>query len=145
MQPDTSQSNVAINDLTASTDSEHLHQQPMDLQATNLQTTVIQKTHLLELIIHYTHEKRFDSLKRDMHKIYHTDFQNTPVDDIKMIVGTRNRRDARNDLSVHYYRTSREKVSYNKKNQKHGLFPLTIHISSFPRTTEKDNIDQHPR
>jgi hypothetical protein len=51
-----------------------------------------------QLIIHCTHEKRLVSLKRDMHDIYHDVFVDTPLADLKLIVGTRNRRDARNDL-----------------------------------------------
>lgn len=62
----------------------------------NLQATEEAKEK--KLIVHYTHEKRFDSLKREMHQIYQDVFKNSPVADVKSIVGTRNRRDARNDL-----------------------------------------------
>ena len=51
-----------------------------------------------KLIIHYRHEKRFTSFKQDMHQLYDDVFNNTPVSDVKMIVGSRNRRDARNEL-----------------------------------------------
>ena len=37
-------------------------------------------------------------MKRDMHHIYDDVFHHTPVEGLIMIVGTRNRRDARNDL-----------------------------------------------
>ena len=33
-----------------------------------------------------------------MHKIYHDVFKNTPVEDLKLTLGTRNRQDARNEL-----------------------------------------------
>ena len=56
------------------------------------------QTYGKKLIVHYTHEKRFHSLKREIHQIYNDVFKNSPVADVKSIVGTRNRRDARNDL-----------------------------------------------
>ncbi|CAF4038986.1 unnamed protein product [Adineta steineri] len=50
------------------------------------------------LFIHYTHEKRFRSFKRDMHQVYDNVFKNTPAMNTKLIVGNRNRRDALNEL-----------------------------------------------
>ena len=50
------------------------------------------------LIIHDTHEKRFHSFKRQMHQVYEDVFKNTPAMTIKLIVGSRNRPNARNDL-----------------------------------------------
>ena len=50
------------------------------------------------LLLHYTHEKRFASTKRDVHKTYAAVFVNTPAIDVKMIVGNRNRRPAANEL-----------------------------------------------
>ena len=37
-------------------------------------------------------------MKRNLHEIRETTFRNSPVEDVKFIVGTRNRQDARNDL-----------------------------------------------
>ena len=51
-----------------------------------------------KLIVHYTHERRFSSFKRDLHHVYDTVFYNTPVVVIKMIVGNRNCRDTRHEL-----------------------------------------------
>ena len=50
------------------------------------------------LLLHYTHEKRFDSYKRDIHQIWSETFGNTPVIEVKVIVGNRNNRDARSEL-----------------------------------------------
>jgi hypothetical protein len=50
------------------------------------------------IILHYTHEKRFSSMKRDLHQTYDTIFNNTPASDVQLIVGNRNRRTARDDL-----------------------------------------------
>ncbi|CAF3991457.1 unnamed protein product, partial [Rotaria magnacalcarata] len=51
-----------------------------------------------KLIIHYTHEKRIHSFKKQMHRIYEHVFNNTPVSHVKMIVGNRNRQDAKREL-----------------------------------------------
>ena len=51
-----------------------------------------------KLIVHYTHEKRFHSFKRQMHQVYEDVFKNTPAMTVKLIVGSRNRAQARNDL-----------------------------------------------
>jgi hypothetical protein len=51
-----------------------------------------------KLFFHYTHEKRFQSFKRDMHQIYEAAFKNTPTMDLKIIVGNLNCRDAQNEL-----------------------------------------------
>lgn len=51
-----------------------------------------------KLITHYTHEKRFRSVKRDLHQVYDDIFHNTPAAAVKLIVGNRNRRDARHEL-----------------------------------------------
>ncbi|CAF3964097.1 unnamed protein product [Rotaria sp. Silwood1] len=51
-----------------------------------------------QILIHYTHEKRFHSMKQDMHRIYDKVFKDTPVEHIKMIVGNRNRRATKHQL-----------------------------------------------
>lgn len=55
-------------------------------------------TKVPRLIIHYTHEKRFYAFQRDMHLIYKNTFKNTPVENVRLIVGYRNRRDAKHEL-----------------------------------------------
>lgn len=51
-----------------------------------------------KLIVHYTHEKRFSSFKRDMHHIYDQIFGQHISPDTRLIVGNRNRHDARKEL-----------------------------------------------
>jgi len=51
-----------------------------------------------KLFVHYTHEKRFQSFKRDAHKGYDQIFKHTNAMDLRLIVGNRNRRDAKNEL-----------------------------------------------
>ena len=53
---------------------------------------------LPRLFIHYTHEKRFHTFQRDMHRIYKKTFTNTPVENQRLIVGYKNRRDAKHEL-----------------------------------------------
>ena len=50
------------------------------------------------LIIHYKHEKRLHSFKRDLHQVHDKIFNNTPVQYLTLIVGNKNRRDARHEL-----------------------------------------------
>ncbi|CAF1255732.1 unnamed protein product [Adineta ricciae] len=97
-QPTARQSQVAQSAARAD-----LHTYQMN--DTNIQTKKIfqpteyqQNNKASRLIIHYVHEKRFHSFKRDMHQVYDSIFQNTPVADTKMIVGNRNRRDAKHEL-----------------------------------------------
>ena len=51
-----------------------------------------------KVTIHYTHEKRLASMKRDIHQTYDQLFKNTPAQTTRLIIGNRNRRDARNEL-----------------------------------------------
>jgi hypothetical protein len=51
-----------------------------------------------QFFVHYTHEKRFNTLKKDMHQVYDDVFQNRPAIYIRMVVGTRNRRDTKHEL-----------------------------------------------
>ena len=44
------------------------------------------------LIIHYTHEARFASSKKNTHQSWHQIFNGTPVASKKLIVGNRNTR-----------------------------------------------------
>jgi hypothetical protein len=50
------------------------------------------------LILHYTHEKRFQSYKRDLHQIWSEIFVNTPAYEVQVIVGNRNNQDAKREL-----------------------------------------------
>jgi len=50
------------------------------------------------LIIHYTHEKRFASLSRNIHRNFENVFRNANAMTVKLIVGNRNRRDTKKEL-----------------------------------------------
>jgi hypothetical protein len=51
-----------------------------------------------KLIIHYTHEKRFESFKKDIHRLWDKIFQSTPVSHTKLIIGHRNNKNATQEL-----------------------------------------------
>lgn len=50
------------------------------------------------LFLHYTHEQRLDSIKRDIHNIYSEVFQGTTALDIRLIIGHRNSRNIQLEL-----------------------------------------------
>ena len=93
--PTPQQSQVALNAATADIDNDPTDDQiiPPPPKPNN-QCNNGEKT----LFVHCTHEKRFTSMKRDMHKVYDDIFANTPASDAKIIVGHRNRRDTSNEL-----------------------------------------------
>ncbi|CAM4840032.1 unnamed protein product, partial [Rotaria magnacalcarata] len=64
---------------------------------TKLDTTTI-TNYEEKLFLHYTHEKRFNVFKRDMHHVYEHTFKSTPAMYTKLIVGNRNRRQASDEL-----------------------------------------------
>ena len=83
----------------AEVDNDHEHEtQRIDLSDTPTLPTNKKIAHVDRLIVHYTHEKRFHSFKRQMHQVYEDVFKNTLAMTIKLIVGSRNRHSARNDL-----------------------------------------------
>ena len=51
-----------------------------------------------KFFVHYVHEQRFNTLKKDMHQVYDDVFQNTPAMYTRMVVDTRHRRDTKNEL-----------------------------------------------
>ena len=46
------------------------------------------------MIIHYTHEKRFETLKKDIHQLWNRLFHDTPIMNTKLIIGHKNNRSA---------------------------------------------------
>lgn len=51
-----------------------------------------------KLIIHYTHERRFATFKKDIHSLWNEIFQYTPVLHTKLIIGHRNQKNATKEL-----------------------------------------------
>jgi hypothetical protein len=73
-QPTPRQSQVRLSAATADIDNDQTddHQIGPIITITKKQTNVDRK-----LFIHYTHEKRFQSFKQDMHRVYKDIFANT--------------------------------------------------------------------
>ncbi|CAF3341232.1 unnamed protein product [Rotaria sp. Silwood2] len=83
---------------TANIDNEQNDEEKKEPKEPKINTEQNQKPYEDKLIIHYTHEKRLHDVKRDMHQVYENVFQITPVSDVKLIVGNRNRRNACKEL-----------------------------------------------
>lgn len=64
----------------------------------SIRTNATSKKKIERLIVHYHHEKRFHSSKRDLHKVYDDTFKDTSAMDAKFIVANRNRRNAAHQL-----------------------------------------------
>ncbi|CAF1340300.1 unnamed protein product [Adineta steineri] len=98
-QPTPQQSQTALRATTADVDND---QTDVTAETTSRESiTTIQKkpiNYADRLFLHYKHEKRFQPFKRNMHQIYQNVFKNTPAMDLRLIVGNRNRRDAKNEL-----------------------------------------------
>ena len=99
------QSQVALNAATADLDNDQTDDDTPVIQPNDsaMETTVTTENKPAtssgnKLFIHYRHEKRFRSFKRDLHRVYDNVFRGTPAMDVRLIVGTRNRRDANNEL-----------------------------------------------
>ncbi len=75
-QPTHRQSQVVLSAATADIDNDQT-----DARLTEPQTSASKQPtkNDTKLIIHYTHEKRFHTLKRDMHEVYANTFGNTPA------------------------------------------------------------------
>jgi hypothetical protein len=98
-QPTARQSQVAMSITTATgnIDFDQLNSTE-DTESLGSNKKSTKKPYGNKILFHYTHEKRFQSFKRDMHKIYEDTFQNTYAMEVKIIVGNRNRRDTKNEL-----------------------------------------------
>ncbi|CAF1379607.1 unnamed protein product [Adineta steineri] len=98
-QPTPSQSQAASRAATADVDNDQTH-----VTAETTSRELIEKiqkkpvNYVDRLFLHYTHEKRFKPFKRNMHRVYQNVFKNTPAMDLRLIVGNRNRRNAKNEL-----------------------------------------------
>ncbi len=119
-QPTRALSQAAINAVTAEVDNK-----PTD-STTNMEKKDNQFGK--KMIVHYTHEKRFNCFKGDMHQILDDTFQKQIDKDIKLIVGNRNRQNAQKEL-VH--KRPKQRLLTNKI-QKSKLLSF-IHINIFDK------------
>ena len=61
-------------------------------------TDTIKKNKENRLILYYKHEQRFETFKRDMHRIFENIFKKSDGIDAKLIVGSCNRRSAQHEF-----------------------------------------------
>ncbi|CAF3519163.1 unnamed protein product, partial [Rotaria socialis] len=121
--PTVRQSQVSISAATADIDNDQTDE-PQNEPITTTTTTAQERnkkehTRGNKLIVHYTHEKRFQTFKSDIHQVYDNIFKDTPAADVKLIVGNKNRIDVQqkmnsfvNDQNNHYLSISHSKVSH---------------------------------
>ncbi|CAF4779782.1 unnamed protein product, partial [Rotaria sp. Silwood2] len=71
-----------------------------ELVTTTSATTIKQKKNIFQnaLIIHYTHEKRFTTMKKDMHRIFREAFQGFGIEAVRLIVGHQNSPNSEREL-----------------------------------------------
>lgn len=100
-EPTNRQSQIAISATTADSNNDQTDESMMEEQTTTNINDNRKKNptdYGEKLFVHYTHEQRLNTLKRDMHHVYNDTFQHTPAMDLNLIVGSRNRRDAKHEL-----------------------------------------------
>ena len=97
-QPTPRQSQVALSAATADIDNDPVPDETKQPDESPTKPDSKIPNHEKRLILHYTHEKRFQACKREMHHVYEDIFKSTPAMYTKLIVGNRNRRQASNEL-----------------------------------------------
>ena len=62
-------------------------------------STTSKKTHWDErLIIHYNHEERLATFKKNLHKLWQRTILNTPIQETRLIIGNRNNKPSKREL-----------------------------------------------
>ncbi|CAM4979264.1 unnamed protein product [Rotaria socialis] len=87
-----------------------------------------------KLFIHFTHENRFHTYRKDLHQIYNDVFQQTPAMDTRLIVRNRNRRETQNELirkrpTKAILQNKQPRISFQQTSTK--LFMKTLIIRPF--------------
>ncbi|CAF2193402.1 unnamed protein product, partial [Rotaria magnacalcarata] len=97
-QPSRQQSQVEMRIATLTSDNDHLVEDLDKKEDFIIQENKKPNKLQHKLIIHYTHEKRFNKRKRDLHHIFQETFANTPIIETKLIVGNRNQKSTMKEL-----------------------------------------------
>jgi hypothetical protein len=98
-QPTARQSQLEAQIVQYTLDNDEYKEKPSMQIATSVSSTNPQsKKSQDNIIIHYTHEKRFISMKKDMHEIFREAFQGLGLDSIRLIVGNRNSPNSQREL-----------------------------------------------
>jgi hypothetical protein len=143
-QPTQRQSQVALSAATADIDNDPTDEQIMKMENEKNTTTANETIYNKDdrFFVHYTHEKRFQSLKRDMHKLYQDTFENTAAIYSKLIVGNRNRRNAQHELVRKRPKKTLLQNTITQSmyhiNQSNSISLLFHFLSILNRTTKKE-------
>jgi hypothetical protein len=121
--PTARQSQVALSASRANTDNDQTDENPVEPSKPTIEAEKKQTYFNDKQFVHYTHEKRFNSFKRDMHQVYEDIFKDTPAMNAKIIVGNRNRPDAKHEL---IRKRPLKRLLQNKPH--HSKYPITTHI-----------------
>lgn len=145
-EPTNRQSQAASDAVSADKDNDQ-----SDAQIKQQETTKTSgKNYGDKFFMHYTHEQRFKTLKREIHQVYDNAFQNTPAMYTRMIVGTRNRRDMKNELIRKRPKRTflQNRITQRKSHSKlqppktdfhnYDLFSLISFFLRFHRQTKED-------
>lgn len=97
-QPTPRQSQTTTSADTADVDNDQTDEQLQQAIESTTKDEIETTNYDDKLFIHYTHEKRFQSCKRDMHHVYEDIFKHTPAMHTKLIVGNKNRRKAQHEM-----------------------------------------------
>jgi hypothetical protein len=87
-----------MNATTADIDNDQTDDQLISTAASTKEAETKTTNNEKKLIVHYKHEKRFQSCKKDIHRVYEDIFQNTPAMHAKFMVSNKNRRTTQNEL-----------------------------------------------
>lgn len=79
------------------------------------------------LIIHYKHEKRFETLKKDIHQLWNEMFHDTPVTNTKLIIGHKNNSSATQELVQRRPHHMPKLIPPNQLKQTTSLDADTVH------------------
>lgn len=137
-QPTSRQSHVILSAALADLDNDQTEEQPKPIGETTERNDEKSKRTDPPLFVHYTHEKRFETFKRDMHSAYEHVFVNTPAMHAKIVVGNRNRRDTKNEI---IRKRPPRTLLQNTMTQSNIYFRHIVHyVLSYPYSSTIQNI-----
>lgn len=98
-QPTARQSQIGAQIAQYTLDNDEYKEKPSMQIATSVSTTDQQRKKCHDnIIIHYTHENRFISVKKDMDEIFREAFQGLGIDTVRLIVAHRNSPNSQREL-----------------------------------------------
>ncbi|CAF3797934.1 unnamed protein product [Rotaria socialis] len=124
-QPSRLHSQVEMRNATLTTDNEHLIEESNEKRQFTIHDNKKTSEFQNKLIIHYTHEKRFSTRKRDLHCIFQETIANTPIIETQLIVANRNQKSTMKELfrkrPKQAILKNKAKASMMNKTEKHDL------------------------